>query len=195
MPSKPTISTTPAPAAAAPKENTPSATPGQNLAIRQMGAEAAKVAASKKPIPAKISTTNPLLSEKVGSGPSPSILDGMMSPRFVPLPRTPNPPGSAEPSISYVKSPTPEPQATITETLAKVEAKKVEEESSEEEDEDEEDDEEEEEEEVKKEVKAGDKNEKAKPAEAKKTEGKKTEEKTQDQGAKDADKAGESVKD
>lgn len=74
-----TTSTTAAAAAAAKpassqKENTPTQTPAQNLAIRQLGAQAASVAASKKNVNLKISTTNPLLAEKVG---------GLMSPKSV----------------------------------------------------------------------------------------------------------------
>lgn len=84
-----------------PKENVPpasiAASSEQNLAIRQLGAEAAKVAATKKAVPGKISTTNPLLSEKVNS-PSASTptkgkadTSGVLSPRNIPLPDTPKP--------------------------------------------------------------------------------------------------------
>lgn len=51
-----------------------------------MGAEAAKIAASKKPTPVKISTTNPLLTEKTNSKSSADIL----SPKSTPLPKSPN---------------------------------------------------------------------------------------------------------
>jgi hypothetical protein len=69
------------------KENTPIASSEQNLAIRQMGAEAAKIAASKKPTPVKISTTNPLITEKVNAKSPADIL----SPKSTPLPKSPNP--------------------------------------------------------------------------------------------------------
>lgn len=93
---------TPAPVsatAADKKENAGPLSPSeQNLAIRQLGAEAAKVAASKKHVPEKISTTNPLLAQKVNSpavatptkGGKPDIL----SPRSIPLPATPGTPAS-----------------------------------------------------------------------------------------------------
>ncbi|KAF1359557.1 hypothetical protein EJ07DRAFT_178621 [Lizonia empirigonia] len=68
------------------KENTPVASSEQNLAIRQMGAEAAKIAASKKPAPVKISTTNPLLTEKTNANSPADIL----SPKSTPLPRSSN---------------------------------------------------------------------------------------------------------
>ena len=67
------------------KENTPIASAEQNLAIRQMGAEAAKIAASKKPTPVKISTTNPLLTEKTNAKSPADVL----SPKSTPLPQTP----------------------------------------------------------------------------------------------------------
>lgn len=83
-------------------ENLPSTTPEQNLAIRQLGAEAAKVAAAKKPTPSHISTTNPLLAEKVNSPAAVSTptkdksasVGGVLSPRSVPLPATPAAPKS-----------------------------------------------------------------------------------------------------
>jgi hypothetical protein len=68
------------------KENTPIASAEQNLAIRQMGAEAAKIAASKKPTPVKISTTNPLLTEKTNAQTPADVL----SPKSTPLPKSPN---------------------------------------------------------------------------------------------------------
>lgn len=68
------------------KENTPVASAEQNLAIRQMGAEAAKIAASKKPAPVKISTTNPLLTEKTNTKSPADVL----SPKSTPLPKSPN---------------------------------------------------------------------------------------------------------
>lgn len=68
------------------KENTPVASAEQNLAIRQMGAEAAKIAASKKPQPVKISMTNPLLTEKTNAK-SPA---DAMSPKSTPLPKSPD---------------------------------------------------------------------------------------------------------
>ncbi|KAF2627799.1 hypothetical protein BU25DRAFT_490966 [Macroventuria anomochaeta] len=68
------------------KENTPVATSEQNLAIRQLGAEAAKIAASKKPTPVKISTTNPLLTEKTNAKSPADIL----GPKSTPLPKSPN---------------------------------------------------------------------------------------------------------
>jgi hypothetical protein len=78
-------------------ENTPLPSSEQNLAIRQLGAEAAKLAASKKPTPTNISTTNPLLAEKVNSpaASSPKIAEkadpsGILSPRSIPLPSTPS---------------------------------------------------------------------------------------------------------
>ena len=55
-------------------EDAPKQTPEQNLAIRQLGAEAAQKAAAKKENLPKIGSTNPLLAEKV------------LSPREVPLP-------------------------------------------------------------------------------------------------------------
>jgi hypothetical protein len=80
------------------KENDPPATstPEQSLAIRQLGAEAAKVAAAKKNVPEKISTTNPLLTEKINSpavGTPTKSADpsSILSPRSIPLPSTPNP--------------------------------------------------------------------------------------------------------
>ncbi|KAF2187827.1 hypothetical protein K469DRAFT_662005 [Zopfia rhizophila CBS 207.26] len=76
-----------------PKENVLAATSEQNLAIRQLGAEAAAVAASKKAVPGNISTTNPLLAEKVNtptaSTPTKSAASGILSPRSIPLPATP----------------------------------------------------------------------------------------------------------
>ncbi|KAF2204167.1 hypothetical protein GQ43DRAFT_438159 [Delitschia confertaspora ATCC 74209] len=73
------------------KENTPT-TGTQNLAMRQLSAEAAAIAASKKPTPVKISTTNPLLAEKVNT-PSPrSSTDTAgkerYSPKSTPLPQS-----------------------------------------------------------------------------------------------------------
>ena len=68
------------------KENKPVASAEQNLAIRQMGAEAAKIAASKKPAPVKISTTNPLLTEKTNAKSPADVL----SPKSTPLPKSPN---------------------------------------------------------------------------------------------------------
>lgn len=68
------------------KENTPVASSEQNLAIRQLGAEAAKIAASKKPAPVKISTTNPLLTEKTNAKSPADVL----SPKSTPLPKSPN---------------------------------------------------------------------------------------------------------
>ena len=68
------------------KENTPMASAEQNLAIRQMGAEAAKIAASKKATPVKISTTNPLLTEKTNAKSPTDVL----SPKSTPLPKSPN---------------------------------------------------------------------------------------------------------
>lgn len=68
------------------KENTPIASAEQNLAIRQMGAEAAKIAASKKPAPVKISTTNPLLTEKINAKSPADVL----SPKSTPLPKSPD---------------------------------------------------------------------------------------------------------
>ncbi|KAJ4988040.1 neurofilament protein H, form H2 [Stagonosporopsis vannaccii] len=73
-------------AASKSKENTPVASSEQNLAIRQMGAEAAKIAASKKPTPVKISTTNPLLTEKVNASSPADVL----SPKSTPLPKSPS---------------------------------------------------------------------------------------------------------
>ena len=67
------------------KENTPTASAEQNLAIRQMGAEAAKLAASKKSVPAKISTTNPLITEKINAKSPGEVL----SPKSTPLPASP----------------------------------------------------------------------------------------------------------
>jgi hypothetical protein len=64
------------------KENTPMASAEQNLAIRQMGAEAAKIAAAKKPVPTKIATTNPLLAEKISpasQGNMAGSLDALLS--------------------------------------------------------------------------------------------------------------------
>ncbi|KAF3035171.1 hypothetical protein E8E11_005371 [Didymella keratinophila] len=68
------------------KENTPVASAEQNLAIRQMGAEAAKIAASKKSAPVKISTTNPLLTEKTNAKSPADVL----SPKSTPLPKSPD---------------------------------------------------------------------------------------------------------
>ncbi|KAF3040134.1 hypothetical protein E8E12_008614 [Didymella heteroderae] len=68
------------------KENAPVASAEQNLAIRQMGAEAARIAASKKPAPVKISTTNPLLTEKTNAKSPADVL----SPKSMPLPKSPN---------------------------------------------------------------------------------------------------------
>ncbi|KAF3001250.1 hypothetical protein E8E13_003290 [Curvularia kusanoi] len=77
---------TKASAASKAKENTPVASAEQNLAIRQMGAEAAKIAASKKSVPVKISTTNPLLAEKTNAK-SPA---DVTSPKSTPLPMSPD---------------------------------------------------------------------------------------------------------
>jgi hypothetical protein len=93
------------------KENAPVASAEQNLAIRQMGAEAAKIAASKKPAPVKISATNPLLTEKTNAKSPANVLSpkspntaatekkesedkktelpDIVSPRSIPLPQTP----------------------------------------------------------------------------------------------------------
>ncbi|OAL55796.1 hypothetical protein IQ07DRAFT_583236 [Pyrenochaeta sp. DS3sAY3a] len=112
------VTAAPAPAAAssaaAKKDVAPPVSAEQNLAIRQMGAEAAKIAAAKKQAPAKISTTNPLLAEKINTPTTPakspggkSLAGGILSPKSIPLPQTPTlatskenaKPGSAQPSI------------------------------------------------------------------------------------------------
>lgn len=85
---------TPAPKPETQKENVPAATSEQNLAIRQLGAEAAQVAAAKKQAPANITTTNPLLAEKVNSPaattPKKAEPSAVLSPRSIPLPATPS---------------------------------------------------------------------------------------------------------
>jgi flagellar biosynthesis GTPase FlhF len=69
------------------REKAPVASSEQNLAIRQLGAEAAKIAASKKPTLTNISTTNPLLAEKTNAKSPADVL----SPKSTPLPKSPNP--------------------------------------------------------------------------------------------------------
>jgi hypothetical protein len=100
------------------KENVPAATSEQNLAIRQLGAEAAKAAAAKKHVPTKISTTNPLLSEKIKSPavtePQMAALSAMLSPRSTPLPPTPKPEAKV---ASGAKSPT-QPVRTSLDRIA-----------------------------------------------------------------------------
>ncbi|CAO2656812.1 Nn.00g056150.m01.CDS01 [Neocucurbitaria sp. VM-36] len=81
------------------KEDATRASAEQNLAIRQLGAEAAKVAASKKQVPTKISTTNPLLAEKTNTPTSATPAKSpasasILSPRSIPLPQTPTPASS-----------------------------------------------------------------------------------------------------
>ena len=106
---------TPPPKLESRKENEPSATSEQNLAIRQLGAEAAKVAASKKAIPGNITTTNPLLAEKVNSpaASTPKKAEGdkggILSPRSIPLPSTPSVAESVKSPTGTVKSPTSPP--------------------------------------------------------------------------------------
>ncbi|KAH6638074.1 hypothetical protein C7974DRAFT_423003 [Boeremia exigua] len=86
------------------KENTPIASAEQNLAIRQMGAEAAKLAASKKPTPVKISTTNPLLTEKTNANSPANIL----SPKSTPLPMSPNADTTEKNKVEPKKAEAPE---------------------------------------------------------------------------------------
>ncbi|KAF2277493.1 uncharacterized protein EI97DRAFT_432364, partial [Westerdykella ornata] len=97
----------PSPKTETPKDKTPLPSSEQNLAIRQMGAEAAKIAASRKPTPGHISTTNPLLAEKVNSPASVSTprktgsgdASGILSPRNIALPATPGAPRSPSPPL------------------------------------------------------------------------------------------------
>lgn len=81
--------------------NTPVASSEQNLAIRQLGAEAAKIAASKKPAPVKISTTNPLLTEKTNAKSPADVL----SPKSTPLPQSPNTAATYKPEGETKKLP------------------------------------------------------------------------------------------
>lgn len=85
------------------KENTPVLTPEQNLAIRLLGAEAAKAAAAKKPIPVKISTTNPLMTEKAQQ--SIGSIAGLVSPRSSMLPQSPTQAAAISQSIGDILSP------------------------------------------------------------------------------------------
>lgn len=122
---------TPAPVAAAPaataaqKENTPISSSEQNLALRQLGAEAAKVAASKKHVPEKITTTNPLLAEKLNSPAASTPTKGskadtsaILSPRSIPLPATPH----AAPSSSAAED---QPPTAKSPTIPKLTSKPV----------------------------------------------------------------------
>lgn len=81
------------------QENKPPQSPQAALAMRQASAEAAAAAAARKPAPANISTTNPLLAEKVNAPSTPSkasatptkasTAGAIRSPRSIPLPATP----------------------------------------------------------------------------------------------------------
>lgn len=226
-PASTSTSTSAAAAAAKPtastKENapTPTQTPEQNLAIRQLGAQAASLAASKKSIPARISTTNPLLASKVNSAsssPAPDLLkESVLSPRSIPLPKTPadmdarvnSPsPGVASPATEFhgrkVQSPGQE-EIKLVERQSAIEEEEDSEEEDEDEDEDEDDeddsDEESDEEEEEDEAKNPPAPTKptpstATPSPAKKEEAQpKQETKTQEQPAKAAEKAGVSVED
>ncbi|KAJ4345579.1 uncharacterized protein N0V89_011712 [Didymosphaeria variabile] len=203
------------------KENVPSQTPAQNLAIRQAAAEAAKVAASKKPTPAHISTTNPLLASKASpsvSTPSKPTASprGILSPRSIPLPSTPaNVAGEGlkSPGVKSPLSPTSEFHGRKVESPGEEEIKLVEkqtaieeatsseEEDSEDDDDDDDDDEEEEEDEEDEEDDEDEDEEEESAAklepvkEAEKGSAKMKEAKTQAQDAKAADKAGVSVED
>lgn len=92
------------------KENTPVASSEQNLAIRQMGAEAAKIAASKKPAPVKISTTNPLLTEKT----NPNSPANILSPKSTPLPKSPNTTTTEKTEGGSKKLPAVEPPSILS---------------------------------------------------------------------------------
>ncbi|KAI0577406.1 SH3BGR domain-containing protein [Pyrenophora tritici-repentis] len=89
--------------AAAKKENVVIPSPETNLALRQLGAEAAKKAASLKPTPTSIKTTNPLLSEKTNT--PTSATSGILSPKSVPLPVTPG--------VANLESPVKETPSSI----------------------------------------------------------------------------------
>jgi pre-mRNA-splicing factor 38A len=96
LPAKPSMATpvSKATTATTKKENVVQSSSEQNLAMRQLGAEAAKIAAAKKPTPTNIKTTNPLLSEKTNTPTSATpkkspATNGVMSPRSIPLPQTP----------------------------------------------------------------------------------------------------------
>jgi len=82
--------------AASMKENESRASSEQNLAIRQLGAEAARIAAAKKQQPGNLAKTNPLLAEKVNSPATGSI------------------PASASASAVQSESPSPTTQAAPT---------------------------------------------------------------------------------
>lgn len=79
--------------AASMKENESRASSEQNLAIRQLGAEAARIAAAKKQQPGNLANTNPLLAEKVNSSATGSV------------------PSSASASAAQSSSPSPTTQA------------------------------------------------------------------------------------
>ncbi|KAF1969020.1 hypothetical protein BU23DRAFT_248091 [Bimuria novae-zelandiae CBS 107.79] len=205
--SAPAASSSSSAAAADKKENIPSQTPEQNLAIRQLGAEAAKAAAAKKPVPTKISTTNPLLAEKASASPGMATPGkgvtspgGILSPRSIPLPSTPGNIQGKGVMEHGVKSPTTEFHGRKVESPGEEEIKLVEAQtaiaevssSAEEDDEDEEEDEEDEEEDTKPtSATAQDTKGDVKSSEKKDE----TEVKTQEQDVKAADKAGVSVED
>ncbi|KAJ4296231.1 hypothetical protein N0V90_006276 [Kalmusia sp. IMI 367209] len=198
VPSKPSTTT----AAAAPatatdkKENTPTQTPEQNLAIRQLGAEAASVAAAKKQPPTHISTTNPLLASKVSS-PSTSTPTkaaaspgGILSPRSIPLPATP---GVGKEGIT---SPTTEFHGRKVESPSEEEIKLVEQQQSiAEVSSSEEEDSEDEEEQTHAKTASKEAVEGAAKEEEEEVAKNKPKEETQVQDAKAADKAGVSVED
>lgn len=177
------------------KEKAPVASSEQNLAIRQMGAEAAKMAASKKPTPSKISTTNPLLAEKTNVNPAitdksegdakklpPVELPNILSPRSIPLPQTP----TAVPKLEQQKpvhAPPSMRDDAANPALSAGPIKTTQKESSSEEEEDSDEEESDEEDSDEEDSSEEDTKEKSKVT------------KTQDQDPKDASAAGKSVLD
>ncbi|KAB2106484.1 hypothetical protein AG0111_0g5345 [Alternaria gaisen] len=109
--------------AAAKKENVVTPSLETNLALRELGAEAAKKAASLKPVPSNIKTTNPLLAEKTNtptsatSKKSPTKEDpgSILSPKSVPLPETPKLATPATPTTTQDTK----PAVSTTKTEAK----------------------------------------------------------------------------
>ncbi|CAN9303070.1 unnamed protein product [Alternaria alternata] len=108
---------------AAKKENVVTPSLETNLALRELGAEAAKKAASLKPVPSNIKTTNPLLAEKTNtptsatSKKSPTKEDpgSILSPKSVPLPETPKLATPATPTTTQDTK----PAVSTTKTEAK----------------------------------------------------------------------------
>ncbi|KAG9188357.1 hypothetical protein G6011_02280 [Alternaria panax] len=99
--------------AAAKKENVVTPSLETNLALRELGAEAAKKAASLKPVPGNIKTTNPLLAEKTNTptsttlkkSPTKETSSSILSPKSVPLPETPKLATPATPTLTQDTKP------------------------------------------------------------------------------------------